>query len=197
MQASLHDAVRVIKSATMMQDHLIGDLQETSMKMRMLPLSTVFDPLRRTVREIAQEVGKQIEFVVDGGDTELDRKIIDRIGDSLVHLLRNSLDHGLENAAERIAAGKPAQGNLILSACYDGGCVTISLTDDGRGIPVDRVREKALAKRLFDAETLDGMSRSELVNIIFMPGFSTSPIITDLSGRGVGMDVVKKALLTN
>jgi len=181
----------------MMQDHLIGDLQETSMKMRMLPLSTVFDPLRRTVREIAQEVGKQIEFVVDGGDTELDRKIIDRIGDSLVHLLRNSLDHGLENAAERIAAGKPAQGNLILSACYDGGCVTISLTDDGRGIPVDRVREKALAKRLFDAETLDGMSRSELVNIIFMPGFSTSPIITDLSGRGVGMDVVKKALLTN
>jgi len=195
LQASLHDAVRVIKSATMMQDHLIGDLQETSMKMRMLPLSTVFDPLRRTVREIAQEVGKQIEFVVDGGDTELDRKIIDRIGDSLVHLLRNSLDHGLENAAERIAAGKPAQGNLILSACYDGGCVTISLTDDGRGIPVDRVREKALAKRLFDAETLDGMSRSELVNIIFMPGFSTSPIITDLSGRGVGMDVVKKSVV--
>lgn len=195
LQASLHDAVRVIRSATMMQDHLIGDLQETSMKMRMLPLSTVFDPLRRTVREISQEAGKQIEFVVDGGDTELDRKIIDRIGDSLVHLIRNSLDHGLENSADRIAAGKPAQGNLMLSACYDGGCVTISLTDDGRGIPVDRVREKALSKRLFDAETLDGMSRSELVNIIFMPGFSTSPIITDLSGRGVGMDVVKKSVV--
>ncbi len=195
LQASLHDAVRVIKSATMMQDHLIGDLQETSMKLRMLPLSTVFDPLRRTVREISQEAGKQIEFVVDGGDTELDRKIIDRIGDSLVHLIRNSLDHGLENAAERIAAGKTAQGSLMLSACYDGGCVTISLTDDGRGIPVDRVREKALSKRLFDAETLDGMSRSELVNIIFMPGFSTSPIITDLSGRGVGMDVVKKSVV--
>jgi len=121
LQASLHDAVRVIKSATMMQDHLIGDLQETSMKLRMLPLSTVFDPLRRTVREISQEAGKQIEFVVDGGDTELDRKIIDRIGDSLVHLIRNSLDHGLENAAERIAAGKTAQGSLMLSACYDGG----------------------------------------------------------------------------
>lgn len=195
VREALRDTVRVIRNATLMQDHLIGDLRETSMKMRMQPLSTVFDPLRRTVREISQEVGKQIDFIVEGGETELDRKIIDRIGDSLVHLIRNALDHGMESTTERVAAGKPPQGTIMLSACYDGGCVTIALSDDGRGIPVERVREKALAKRLFDAETLDGMSRAELINIIFMPGFSTSPIITDLSGRGVGMDVVRKSVV--
>lgn len=195
LHATLRQAVRDVQSAAMLQDHLIGDLQETSLKLRMLPLSTVFDPLRRTVRDLSQEFGKPIEFVVEGGDTELDRKIIDRIGDSLIHLIRNSLDHGLESTAERTAAGKPAQGTITLSACYDGGCVTITLSDDGKGIAVDKIREKALAKRLFDAEALDTMSRSELINLIFMPGFSTSPIITDLSGRGVGMDVVRKSIV--
>jgi len=194
LRSALRQSVRSIQGASMMQDHLIGDLQETSLKMRMLPLSTVFDPLRRTVRDLSQEFGKPIEFVVEGGETELDRKIIDRIGDSLIHLIRNSLDHGLENASERAASGKPLQGTIMLSAFYDGGCVTIALSDDGKGIPVERIKEKALSKRLFDAGTLATMSRSEIINIIFMPGFSTSPIITDLSGRGVGMDVVKKSI---
>lgn len=195
LQLSLRQSVRAMCNASLLQDHLVGDLQETSLRMRMQPLSTVFDPLRRTVRDLAHEHGKDIDFVVGGGDTELDRKIIDRIGDSLLHMIRNSLDHGLENSAERVAAGKSPRGTITLSAFYDSGCVTISLGDDGKGLPVDMIREKALAKRLFDPETIAGMSRAAIIDLIFMPGFSTSPIITDLSGRGVGMDVVRKSIV--
>lgn len=195
LQLALRQSVRSMYDASLLQDHLVGDLQETSLRMRMQPLSTVFDPLRRTVRDLAHEHGKDVDFVVEGGDTELDRKIIDRIGDSLLHLIRNSLDHGLESATERLAAGKPAKGTINLFAFYDSGCVTISLGDDGKGLSIDKIREKALAKRMFEADILAGMSRAEITNLIFMPGFSTSPIITDLSGRGVGMDVVRKSIV--
>ena len=195
LQLSLRQAVRDMYDASLMQDHLVGDLQETSLKLRMQPLSTVFDPLRRTVRDLAQEHGKDIDFTVEGGETELDRKIIDRIGDSLMHMIRNGLDHGLEPPEERVAAGKPARGTIALSAYYDSGCVTISLSDDGKGLCVEKIRAKALAKRLLDAEVLAKMSGPELTNLIFLPGFSTSPIITDLSGRGVGMDVVRKSIV--
>lgn len=195
LQLSLRQSVRAMHDASLLQDHLVGDLQETSLRMRMQPLSTVFEPLRRTVRDLAHEQGKDVDFVVAGGDTELDRKIIDRIGDSLMHMIRNSLDHGLESADERIAAGKPLKGTIHLSAFYDSGCVTISLSDDGKGLSIDRIREKALAKRLFDADTLAGMSKAEITDLIFMPGFSTSPLITDISGRGVGMDVVRKSVV--
>lgn len=191
----VHNIISTIRNAVMMQEHLIYDLQETAMRMRMQPLSTVFDPMRRTVRELAQEVGKSVNFVIEGGETELDRKIIDRIGDSLVHLIRNALDHGMESSTERISAGKKPQGTITLSACYDGGCVTIALADDGRGISLDRIRAKAVARQLYNQEALDSMSKSELVNLIFLPGFSTSQIITDLSGRGVGMDVVRKCIV--
>ena len=195
LQLSLRQSVRAMYDASLLQDHLVGDLQGTSLRMRMQPLSTVFDPLRRTVRDLAHEQGKDVDFVVEGGDTELDRKIIDRIGDSLMHMIRNSLDHGLESAEERRAAGKEPKGTINLSACYDSGCVTISLGDDGRGLSVEKIRDKALAKRLFDADSLAGMSRAEITDLIFMPGFSTSPIITDISGRGVGMDVVRKSIV--
>ncbi|MDA8428115.1 MAG: hybrid sensor histidine kinase/response regulator [Geobacteraceae bacterium] len=195
LQLSLRQSVRAMHNASLLQDHLVGDLQETSLRMRMQPLSTVFEPLRRTVRDLAHEQGKDIDLVVEGGDTELDRKIIDRIGDSLMHMIRNSLDHGLESAEERLAAGKPARGTIHLAAFYDSGCVTISLRDDGQGLSVERIREKALARRLYDADTLAVMSRAEIIDLIFMPGFSTSPIITDLSGRGVGMDVVRKSVI--
>ena len=195
LHQSLRQAVRSMTAASLMQDHLVGDLQETSLTLRMLPLSTVFDTLRRTVRDLAREHGKDMEFVVNGGETELDRKIIERIGDPLIHMIRNSLDHGLETPEEREAAGKPPRGTITLSAFYDGGCVTIALSDDGKGLSAERIREKALAKRLYDADTLARMSRSEITNLIFLPGFSTSPIITDLSGRGVGMDVVRKNIV--
>ncbi|GAM09096.1 chemotaxis protein CheA [Geobacter sp. OR-1] len=184
LHLSLRQAVRAMHNASLMQDHLITDLQETSLNLRMQPLSTVFDPLRRTVRDLSQEHGKEIDFIVDGGETELDRKIIERIGDSLMHMIRNSIDHGLENVDERVAAGKPAKGTIRLSAYYDSGCVTIALCDDGKGLCAGKIREKALAKGLFDADTLDRMSHADITNLIFMPGFSTSPIITDLSGRG-------------
>jgi chemotaxis protein histidine kinase CheA len=132
---------------------------------------------------------------VAGGDTELDRKIIERIGDSLIHLIRNSLDHGIESPPDRATAGKPLHGSISLSAFYDSGCVTIALADDGVGLSLEAIQKKALAKGLFDAETLDHFSRAEIINLIFLPGFSTSPIITDLSGRGVGMDVVRKNIV--
>ena len=196
LQLSLKQEVRAMYDASLMQDHLVGDLQDTSLKLRMQPLSTVFDPLRRTVRDLAMENAKDIDFVVEGGETEMDRKIIDRIGDSLMHMIRNSLDHGLEsNADERVAAGKPAKGTIALVAYYDSGCVTISLSDDGKGLSADKIREKALSKGLFDEAALAGMSQAEITNLIFMPGFSTSPIITDLSGRGVGMDVVRRSIV--
>ncbi len=195
LQLLLRQSVRAMSDASLMQDHLVGDLQETSLKMRMQPLSTVFDPLRRTVRDLAREHGKEIDFVVEGGETELDRKIIDRIGDSLLHMIRNSLDHGLGTSEERIAVGKSPRGTIVLSAFYDSGCVTISLSDDGKGLSIEKIREKALARRLFDPDVLAGMSKAEITDLIFMPGFSTSPIITDLSGRGVGMDVVRKSIV--
>jgi chemotaxis protein histidine kinase CheA len=185
-------SVQALANASVLQEQLVTDLQDASMKLRMLPLATVFDPLRRTVRDLAREHGKDVDFVVEGVDTELDRKIIEKLGDPLLHMIRNSLDHGLETPAEREAAGKPARGTLALSAFYEGGFVTITLRDDGRGLDAARIKDKALAKGLFDAATLTGFSRAELNNIIFLPGFSTSPIITDLSGRGVGMDVVRK-----
>lgn len=195
LEASLRQSVRDLYDASLLQDHLVSDFQETSLKLRMQPLSTVFDPLRRTVRDLAQAHGKEVDFNVDGGETELDRKIIERIGDSLIHMIRNGLDHGIEPQEERVAAGKPPKGVLTLSAFYDRGCVTISLADDGRGLNLERIKEKALSKRLYDPETLAGMNRSEVMNIIFAAGFSTSPIITDLSGRGVGMDVVRKNIV--
>jgi chemotaxis protein histidine kinase CheA len=192
---SLRQTISFVADETLIRDQLVHDLRETSLKLRMMPLSTVFDSLRRTVRDLAREHGKEIDLEVTGGETELDRKIIERIGDPLIHMIRNSLDHGLESAAERIAAGKPERGTITLSACYDGGCVTVAVGDDGRGLCNDKIREKALAKRLYDAEALGRMSKSEIINMIFLPGFSTSPIITDLSGRGVGMDVVRKNIV--
>ena len=192
---SLRKTVSSLNEGLAMQDHLMAELQDTSLKLRMLPLSTVFEPLRRTVRDLSREFGKEIDFVIRGGETELDRKIAERIGDSLLHLIRNALDHGLESAEDRIGAGKPARGNIALSAFYDSGGVTIALSDDGRGLATEAIREKALAKRMFDAETLGRMSRAEVNNLIFLPGFSTSRIITDISGRGVGMDVVRESIV--
>jgi two-component system chemotaxis sensor kinase CheA len=175
-------------------DLLIDDLKERAINLRMLPLSTVFEQFPRLIRDIAQSSEKEVEFISEGGDTELDKKIIEKIEDSFIHLLRNSVDHGIEMPDERLKNGKPRSGAIRLTASYEGGSVLIELSDDGAGISLQKIKEKALSKNLFDKESLNKMTSAEIINIIFYPGFSTSPIITDISGRGVGMDVVKKCI---
>lgn len=175
-----------------LQELLTAELQERALMLRMVPLSTVFDSLQRTTRDIARSKGKEVELVVEGGEVEIDKKIIEKIGDPLLHMLRNAIDHGIEAPDDRRMAGKREQGTLRLSASNDAGSVLIELADDGGGLPLEKIREKALRKKMFAEEDLNAMSEAELIDLIFQPGLSTSPIITDLSGRGVGMDVVKK-----
>ncbi len=190
----LYNEVRVLSSTTrdMVSVHslLTDGLREKVLKMRMLPLSTVLGTFPRYVRDIATSSGKKIDLVIEGADTEMDKKVIEQLGDPLMHMIRNSVDHGIEMPDCRRQAGKPQRATLRISACYEGGNVLIEVSDDGAGIAVDRVREKALKKKLFDEDRLHSMSKAEIINLIFRPGFSTSSIVTDISGRGVGLDVV-------
>ncbi len=167
------------------------ELQEGVMKTRMQPIGVVWNKLPRVVRDIAVALGKQIKLVLDGTGTELDRTIIEAISDPLVHLVRNSCDHGIESPEVRVLAGKPAQGTLTLRAYHEGGQVNIEIGDDGAGIDVASVKRKAIEKGLIRAEYAEKMGDREVLNLIFVAGFSTSETITNVSGRGVGMDVVK------
>jgi two-component system, chemotaxis family, sensor kinase CheA len=177
------------------QGLLTDDLRDYVLKMRMLPISTVFDSLPRLVRDISHSLNKEIELTLKGGETELDNKIIEQIGPSLVHLIRNSLDHGIESPEERVRTGKSVKGTITIEARYEGGNVVVEIEDDGRGIQVEKIKEKALKQKIMDKETLLSISRSEIVDLIFTPNFSTSSFITDVSGRGVGMDVVKENIV--
>ncbi|HEU4630505.1 MAG TPA: chemotaxis protein CheA [Gemmatimonadaceae bacterium] len=168
---------------------LVRDLQELAMSMRMVPMKPTFQKLARLVRDLAQTTGKQVELVTDGEETEIDRNMVDVIGDPLVHMVRNALDHGLESPADRVAAGKPATGTLRLSAYHAGGNVVVDLQDDGRGLDRAKILAKARAKGLVFT---DKLSDGEVFDLIFAPGFSTADQISDISGRGVGMDVVKR-----
>jgi len=195
LSGKIKQLVSNVRNDTVIQELLTEELQEKSLMLRMVPLSTVFDSLGRMMRDISRSMGKDIDFIVEGGDIELDKKMVDKLGDPLVHMLRNSLDHGVETMEERSRAGKSGKGMVRLSASYEAGSVLIELTDDGRGISLEKIREKALKKGMFTREELDGMPEAGLIDLIFHPGFSTSPIITDLSGRGVGMDVVKRNIV--
>jgi two-component system chemotaxis sensor kinase CheA len=177
------------------QELLNNELQEKALMMRMVPLSVVFDTLYRLPRDLSNTLGKEVDLAIEGGDIELDKKIVERIADPLVHMLRNSIDHGIETPAERRKAGKPERGSIRLSASCEAGSVLIELSDDGAGVPLKRIRERALRKKLVEEERLETMSAPELVDLIFHPGFSTSDIITELSGRGVGMDVVRRNIV--
>jgi chemotaxis protein histidine kinase CheA len=179
------------------QTLLTDQLREKVLKMRMLPLSTVLDAFPRMVRDISMTCGKEVNFLVEGGETELDKKIIEKIGDPLLHMIRNSVDHGVEPPIDRIRVGKPETGTITLKASYEGGNVLIELRDDGKGIPLNKIKEKAVDKKLFSEEVLNNMTDREIVNLIFRPGFSTSASITDVSGRGVGMDVVRENIIMN
>ncbi|HXB75496.1 MAG TPA: chemotaxis protein CheA, partial [Candidatus Acidoferrales bacterium] len=167
------------------------ELQAGVMKTRMQPIGMVWNKLPRVVRDMALALGKQVRLEMDGAETELDRTIIEAIKDPLVHLVRNSCDHGIESPDVRARAGKPPEGRLTLRAYHEGGQVNIEIGDDGAGIDVARVKQKAIEKGLLRPEQADGMSDREALSLIFLPGFSTMETVTNLSGRGVGMDVVK------
>ncbi|HML59554.1 MAG TPA: chemotaxis protein CheA [Solidesulfovibrio sp.] len=171
-------------------ERLTDAMRDVALGLRMLPIGTVFSQFTRLLRDLSGSLGKEVEFEALGGDTELDKTVIDRIKDPLVHLLRNSLDHGIEPPAERLAAGKPARGRVTLSASHSGGNVVISISDDGRGINVAAVRKKAVERGLLAADAEIG--DKEVMELIFAPGFSTAEKVSDVSGRGVGMDVVKR-----
>ncbi|ABR36417.1 chemotaxis protein CheA [Clostridium beijerinckii] len=164
-----------------------SDLQDLVMKIRMLPLDTVFNRFPRMIRDISVELNKEINFVIEGADTELDRTVIDEIGEPLIHLLRNAADHGIESAEKRIAQGKPPVGTVKLIAYQEGTKALIKVSDDGAGINLERVKAKAEQKGI----NTEGLSDSDIKNLIFAQGFSTNEVVTDISGRGVGMDVVK------
>ncbi|WP_322964570.1 chemotaxis protein CheA [Sphingomonas fuzhouensis] len=173
-------------------ERLAGEMRDTMMILRMVPVSTLFGRFRRLIHDLANETGKAIELVTEGETTEVDKTVIERLFDPLVHIIRNSCDHGLEKAEDRIAAGKSASGLIRLSAHQAGGEVLITITDDGRGIDVERVRAKAEANGLIQPGQV--VSEDELLGLIFHPGFSTAAQVTNLSGRGVGMDVVKRTI---
>ncbi|MBS0976237.1 chemotaxis protein CheA, partial [Serratia rubidaea] len=165
------------------------DLQESVMSIRMMPMEYVFSRFPRLVRDLAGKLNKRVELTLQGSSTELDKSLIERIIDPLTHLVRNSLDHGIEDPQARLAAGKPEVGNLILSAEHQGGNICIEVTDDGAGLNREKILAKAAAQGL---AVSDSMSDEEVGMLIFAPGFSTAEQVTDVSGRGVGMDVVKR-----
>ncbi|MBR2515100.1 MAG: hybrid sensor histidine kinase/response regulator [Halomonas sp.] len=194
-QAPFHVFHRELKDSVLSHDSLMNDLHDRALQMRMLPLSVVFDPLAHMSRELAQSLGKQVDCRVRGGEIELDRQMIDRLSDPLIHLLRNALDHGFEPPAERVASGKSPRGKLVIEAWQDADWVVVEMHDDGAGIALDAVRQKALAKQLVSEEQLNTLSEQETLELIFLPGFSTKSMITDFSGRGVGLDVVKRTVM--
>ncbi|MBB4052800.1 two-component system chemotaxis sensor kinase CheA [Devosia subaequoris] len=173
-------------------ERLSSGLRDTTMGIRMVPIGTLFSRFRRLIHDLSGELGKPIEFITTGEDTELDKTMIERLADPLVHLIRNSIDHGLESADKRAAAGKPAKGVVRLSAVYSGAEVAISITDDGAGLDAARIRAKAEENGLITPDTK--LTDQELYHLIFAPGFSTAKEVTSLSGRGVGMDVVKRTI---
>lgn len=175
-------------------DRVTTDLQNIVMKVRMVPVSQVFNRFPRMVRDVTKELNKEINLTIEGEETELDRTVIDEIGDPIMHLLRNSLDHGIEMPDEREAKGKPRIGEVGLIARHEGNNVVIMVTDDGKGIDADIIRRKAVEKGLYSQEEVDAMPDADAVRIVFLPGFSTAEKISDISGRGVGMDVVKSKI---
>ncbi|MFB6465185.1 chemotaxis protein CheA, partial [Bradyrhizobium tunisiense] len=171
--------------------NVTAELQEGVMKTRMQPIGNAWQKLPRIVRDLSSELGKQIELEMHGADTELDRQVLDLIKDPLTHMVRNSADHGLETPAERLASGKGEQGTIRLSAYHEGGHIIICIADNGRGLNTEKIKAKAISSGLVTEAELEKMSEAQIHKFIFAPGFSTAAAITSVSGRGVGMDVVR------
>ncbi len=188
------DAVEELNEAIAGMSRSVSDLQEVVMKLRMQPVKRIFSKFPRIVRDLAKKVGKKIDLQLEGEDTEIDRSILNQLEDPLIHLVRNSIDHGIEPPEERIAKGKPETGTITLSALQEGDRIIVSIEDDGRGIDAEKVKQKAIEKGLITPEQAAQMSDKEAYELIFMPGFSTVDKVSDLSGRGVGMDVVANVI---
>ena len=181
---SFHEQIEYLERIT-------TNLHESVMKVRMVPIESVVNKFPRMIRDLSRKLGKKMELYMTGEDTELDRTVVDQIGDPLQHLLRNSADHGLEDNATRVESGKPEVGSIFLKAFQEGNNVIIEVGDDGNGIDVAAVRDKAVERGVITAEQAENMSQKEIINILFLPSFSMAKKITDISGRGVGLDVVK------
>jgi len=175
-------------------DRISTDLQSVVMKVRMVPIEQVFNRFPRMVRDLARDLNKEVDFLIEGKETELDRTVIDEIGDPLVHLLRNAIDHGLESSQERLKKGKVSKGTVLLRARHEGNNVYIEVEDDGGGIDTNRVIAKAVEKGILTSRDAEQLSREEAIELLFNSGFSTAQNITDISGRGVGLDVVKNKI---
>jgi two-component system chemotaxis sensor kinase CheA len=207
-----HEAIAILESGRALRDHLdslfkqyredvadlgtvVLELQQDTLGLRMLPVSTVFDTFPRAVRDLARERGKELDLIIQGGETELDRQMLERISDPLMHMLRNAVDHGIEDPDEREAQGKPSRGTIWLRAYPMSGSIIIEVQDDGGGIPSNTIREKVLEQGIVGEETLRAMSDREVQNLIFLAGVSTSRVVSDISGRGVGLDVVRRNII--
>jgi two-component system chemotaxis sensor kinase CheA len=175
-------------------EQLTGDLRDNTMIIRMLPIGTTFSKFKRVVRDLAAELGKEVVLTTEGGETELDKTVIEKLNDPLVHIIRNSIDHGIEPPQAREALGKPREGTVHLSAVHSGANVLVRISDNGAGLDPEAIRKKAVEKGLIasDAE----LTEKEIFSQLFVAGFSTSERVTDVSGRGVGMDVVKRSIDT-
>jgi two-component system chemotaxis sensor kinase CheA len=185
------DMVQALSKTSSHITKVVDELQEGTLTVRMLPVGTVFGGLPRMVRDLAVSVKKNVDLVVTGQDTEIDRTVIERIRDPLVHLLRNSVDHGIETPEERLAAGKSETGTLKLSAAHAEGYIVISVEDDGKGIDCNKIKDTAVNKGLIPTEAAERLTESEMLDLIFLPGMSTAKKTTEVSGRGVGMDIVR------
>lgn len=185
------ETLRALDEAVSQLDLLVGDLQNAVMKTRMQPIGRLFQKYPRLARDLARQLGKDIELVITGEETELDKTMIEDLNDPLVHLVRNAVDHGIESPEERLASNKPAKSLVKLSATQVGDHIIIEVSDDGKGMRPDIIRNKAIEKGIIDQETANTLDDRQSLNLIFLPGFSTKDQISSVSGRGVGMDVVK------
>jgi two-component system chemotaxis sensor kinase CheA len=179
-----------LQEATSVVSGLVEDIRDSALRLRMVPIGETFNRFQRVVRDVSLELGKDIDLQISGADTELDKTVVEKIGDPLMHLLRNAMDHGIESPEVRLAAGKPAKGRLSLNAYHDSGSIVIEIADDGAGLDRERILQKALERGLLAPTATP--SDQDIYNLIFEPGFSTAAAVTSLSGRGVGMDVVKR-----
>ena len=185
------DADRALKSNSQKLDSITTDLQEAVMQTRMQPVGNLFSRYSRIVRDLSAKLGKKMNLDVTGSNVEIDKNLLEALADPLTHMIRNSCDHGLETPAERLAAGKHEEGTINLSAWHEGGMVHIEVKDDGWGIDLERIKKKVLERGIKTAEQLEALTEKDLLYLLCLPGFSTASTVSDVSGRGVGMDVVR------